>query len=111
MPCRPDAKSIAEPNAGILLIGPLRTNFCEILSEIRTFSFKKMHLILLSAQWQQICLGLNVLKQGRLMRNVCVIDLGRKLVHVMAYLEQALIKTMLTHSELNHRNNLGQLLH
>ena len=31
-------------NAGILLIGPLGTNFSEILIEIHTFSFKKMHL-------------------------------------------------------------------
>ena len=30
--------------AGILLIGPLGTNFSEILIEIHTFSFKKMHL-------------------------------------------------------------------
>ena len=31
-------------NAGILLIGPLGTNFSEILIKICTFSFKKMHL-------------------------------------------------------------------
>ena len=31
-------------NAGILLIGPLGTNFSEILIEIDTFWFKKMHL-------------------------------------------------------------------
>ena len=30
-------------NAGILLIGPLGTNFSEISIEISTFSFKKMH--------------------------------------------------------------------
>ena len=30
----------------ILLIGPLRTNLSEILVEIYTFSFKKMHLII-----------------------------------------------------------------
>ena len=30
--------------AGILLIGPLGTNFSEILIGIQTFSFKKMHL-------------------------------------------------------------------
>ena len=33
-------------NAGIMLIGPLGTNFSEIL--IHTFSFKKMHLKMLS---------------------------------------------------------------
>ena len=31
-------------NAGILLIGPLGTNFSEILIEIHSFSFKKMYL-------------------------------------------------------------------
>ena len=31
-------------NAGILLIGPLETNFSEILIGSQTFSFKKMHL-------------------------------------------------------------------
>ena len=31
-------------NAGILLIGPLGTNFGEILIEINTFSFKQMRL-------------------------------------------------------------------
>ena len=34
-------------NAGILLIGPLGTNSTEILIEIYTFPFKKMHLILM----------------------------------------------------------------
>ena len=48
-------------NAGILLTGPLRTNFTEILSEIHTFSFNKMHLKISSAKRQQSRLGLNVL--------------------------------------------------
>ena len=34
-------------NAGILLIGPLGINFCEILNKIKTFSFKKMHFKML----------------------------------------------------------------
>ena len=41
----PDRRqAIIWTNAGILLIGPLGTNFNEILIEIYTFSFKKMHL-------------------------------------------------------------------
>ena len=48
-------------NAGILLIGPLGTNFSEILIEIYTFSFKKMRLKGSSAKWRPFCLGLNVL--------------------------------------------------
>ena len=37
-------QAIIWTNAGILLIGPLETNFSEILIGIQTFSFKKMHL-------------------------------------------------------------------
>ena len=48
-------------NAGILLIGLLGTNFFEILIEIQTFSFKKMHLMMSSAKWRPFGLGLNVL--------------------------------------------------
>ena len=48
-------------NAGILLIGPLGTNFSEISIEILTFSFTKMRLKVSSAKWRPFCLGLNVL--------------------------------------------------
>ena len=51
--------------AGILLTGPLRTNFNEILFQIRKLSFKKMHLKLCSAKWRPSCLGLNVLVHTR----------------------------------------------
>ena len=37
-------QAIIWTNDGILLIGPLGTNFSEISIEIHTFSFKKMHL-------------------------------------------------------------------
>ena len=47
--------------AGILLIGPLGTNFSEIIIGFQTFSFKKMHLKMSSAKWRPSCLGLNVL--------------------------------------------------
>ena len=46
---------------GILLIGTLGTNFSHILSQIHTFSFKKMHLKMSSAKCWPSCLGLNVL--------------------------------------------------
>ena len=52
--------------AGILLIGPLGTNFNEILIEIHTFSFRKMHLKTSSGKWQPFCLGLNVLTSKQL---------------------------------------------
>ena len=48
-------------NAWILSIGPLGTNFGEILTEIRIFLFRKMHLKMSSAKWWLFCLGLNVL--------------------------------------------------
>ena len=55
-------QAIIWTNAGILLIGPLGTNFFEILVGIQTFSFKKMHLKVSSAKWRPFCLGLNELK-------------------------------------------------
>ena len=54
-------QAIIWTNAEILLIGPLGTNFNEILIKIHTFSFKKMHLKISSAKWRPFCLGLNVL--------------------------------------------------
>ena len=44
-------QAIIWTNAGILLIGPLGTNFSEILIEIQTFSLKKIRLKMLSAKW------------------------------------------------------------
>ena len=58
-PCRRQA--IIKTNAGILLIGPLGTNFSEILIEIITSLFKKMRLKVSSAKWRPSCLGLNEL--------------------------------------------------
>ena len=52
-------QAIIWTNAGILLIGPLETNFSEYLIEIQTFSFKKKHLKVSSAKLRPFCLGLN----------------------------------------------------
>ena len=54
-------QAIIWTNAGILLIRALGKNSSEIKSEIPVFSFKKMHLKMLSAKWRPFCLGLNVL--------------------------------------------------
>ena len=54
-------QAITWTNVGILLIGPLGTNFSEMLIKIHTFSFKKMHLKMSSGKWRPFCLGLNVL--------------------------------------------------
>ena len=56
-------QAIIWTNAGVLLIGPLGTNFGEILTGIQTFPFKKMHLKMSSGKWRPFCLGLNVLKR------------------------------------------------
>ena len=58
-------QAITRTNVGILLIGPLRTNFSEISIEIHTFSFKETHLKMSSCKWWPLCLGLNVLKPRR----------------------------------------------
>ena len=57
-------QAIIWTSAGILLSVPLRTNFCEILIAILTFSFKKMPYKVSSAKWQPFCLGLNVLSRN-----------------------------------------------
>ena len=54
-------QTIIWTNDEILLIGPLGTNFSEILIGIQTFLFKKMHMKMSSAKWRPFCLGLNVL--------------------------------------------------
>ena len=54
-------QAIIWTNAGIWSMGPLGTNFSEILIETHTFSFRKMHLKMSSGKRQPFCLGLNVL--------------------------------------------------
>ena len=54
-------QAITWTNAGILLIGPLGTNFSEIVIGIQTFSFQKMHLKMSSANGRLFSLGLNEL--------------------------------------------------
>ena len=60
----PDRRqAIIWTNAGILLIGPLGTNFSEILIAILAFSLKKMLLKVSSAKRRPFCLGLNMLSK------------------------------------------------
>ena len=54
-------QAIIWTKAGISLIGPLGTNFSEILIRIQTFSFRKMYLKMSFAKWHTFCLGLNEL--------------------------------------------------
>ena len=54
-------QAIIWTKSGVLLIGPLGTNFNEILSEILKFSLKKMRLNVSSVKWQPFCVCLSVL--------------------------------------------------
>ena len=64
-------QAIIWTNAGILLIGPLGTNFNENSIDIRTFSFKKMHLKMSSETWRPFSPGPKVLKaNGSISREV-----------------------------------------
>ena len=54
-------QAIIWTNAWVLLIGLKGINFSEILIEIYSFSFKKMHLETSSGKWQPFCINLNVL--------------------------------------------------
>ena len=73
MACRlVGAKPLSEPILGKLLIGPLGTNFSEILIKIHTFTFKKMRLKMSSGKWKPSCLGLDVLSHPGRVTHVCV---------------------------------------
>ena len=63
-------------NAGILLIGALGTSLNKILIKIYTFSFKKMHLTMISGKWQPFCLGINVLKHVCETCSICIISIS-----------------------------------
>ena len=56
-------QAIIWTSAGILLIGPMGTNFIEILIEIYISLFKKTHLKMSSAKCRASCPGLNVLSR------------------------------------------------
>ena len=53
------SQAIIWTNDGVVLIGPLGTNYNEISIEIYIFAFKKMHVKMSYAK--SFCLGLNVL--------------------------------------------------
>ena len=55
-------RAIIWTNTGIWLIGPVDINTNEILIEINSFSFKKMHLKMSSAKRRVVLLGPNVLR-------------------------------------------------
>ena len=58
-------------NAGILLIGPLVTNFSEILIEIQTFSLKKIRSKMSSVKWCSFRLGFNEFRVVQIQKSHC----------------------------------------
>ena len=72
-------QAIIWTNAGILLIQSLGMNLSEISSKIHTFSFKKMHLKMLSGKCQPFCFSLNVLIK------VIVLQQGKKSCFIIMY--------------------------
>ena len=75
-------QAIIWTNAGIVLIGPWRTNFSEILIGIQTFSFKKMHLKMSSAKCHPFCLGLYVLRRVSRGSYIATVTLDTRLCFV-----------------------------
>ena len=69
-------QAIIWTNAGILLIGPLGTNFSEISIKSLAFSFTKMRLKVSSAKWHPFCLGLNVLTHWGWVTHICISKLS-----------------------------------
>ena len=63
-------QAITWTNGVIMSIGPVGTNFSDILISIHTFSFEKMHLKRWSAKCRQFCLGLNVLYVDALIMSI-----------------------------------------
>ena len=76
-------------NAGILLIGPLATNFSEIVIDVLKFLFKKKPLKVSSAKWRPFCLGLRVLSQillGRTMKMRYALIASFHVINLMHFL-------------------------
>ena len=99
-------QAIIWTNAGVLLIGPLGTNFSEILIEIHihVFSFKKVHLKISSRNWRPFCLGLSVKCSLGLYFPICsfsmhsiIQDTEKSLRHQMSRYQ----KSQLNSSQLN----------
>ena len=69
-------QAIIWTNAGLMLIGPLGINFCEILIEVHTFSFMKMHLKMSSAKWGSIssrpqCVNIRITARCQCVADYC----------------------------------------
>ena len=83
-------QAIIWTNARLLSIGPLGTNFGELLIGIQNFSFSKMHLKISSAKWRPFCQGVGgggglTQEKNGAWRAILIISANRRRtdVHVM----------------------------
>ena len=64
--CLFGTKPLVKTNAGLLSIGPLQTNFSEVLIKLQNFSLTKVLLKMSSAKWQPFCpWGDELIKTGQ----------------------------------------------
>ena len=97
-------QAIIWTNAGILLIGPLGTNFSENLIRIQTFSFTNIRLKTSSAKWRPFCLGLSVLivmgmgsrKEAKLENVLCIYIVNSNLVQQSTFELQNYIELVIS---------------
>ena len=76
-------QAINRTNDDSLSVGHLRTNFSEI-TDIQTFSLKKMHLETSSAKRRPLCLVLNALRQNIGCPGVYLSCLAQERTHIVA---------------------------
>ena len=91
-------QAIIWTNAGILLTGPLGTNFSEILIDIQTFSLKKIRLKMSSAKCCSFRLGLNVLMSLHC-AIMCIPEASHASISGWPKADPRLMATCLTHCQ------------
>ena len=94
-------------NPVILLIGPLGTNFSEILFEIHIFSSRKIHLKMLSAKWCPFCPRLDVLRDILVYYSMFTgywIKASRCII-IMFYKKWQLVLRNISYKNTNNANN------
>ena len=91
-------------NPAILLIGPFGTNFSDILIEIQTFSFKKIHLkmsfakwrpFLSRPQWVKSCNSALIQEMIRGWRSIMMADCYSKCISMKSYWRKLIWKYLL----------------
>ena len=89
-------QAITWTNAGLLLIGPLGTNFSEIQIKMQLFSFTKMHLNLSAEKWWPFCPGGDELTHSGWVMHICISDKGHYWSSNGLYLFEAIVNVIAT---------------